>query len=196
VTINGEQLRQLGDRMDNAQVGAAGRFWQLCEAQERGEHPTASKRVLVGLVGRRVVKVMFGVLLRDLTRTPELFTSHIAALANGFVREVGESLQPFGFAERVSAFNGLVRELAAGLQVGVAEEVKVAPTPPAWAPTHRHVATGGLYQVVDDNALEATNGTAEGTRIVVYRNEAGRHFARHWAEFMDGRFEAVEPAGV
>lgn len=126
---DGHALRNLGDRLDNAQVGATGRFWQLCEAQERGEHPSADKRVLVGLTGRRIVRLMFGVLLRDLTRTPAVFTLHLAALANGMVREVGECLQPLPFKERLNAFNGLVQQLADGLQLGIAEKAEAAPEP-------------------------------------------------------------------
>lgn len=123
-------LRNLGDRMDNAQIGATARFWSLCEKQERGEHPSAEYSVLVGLVGRRFTRLMFGVVLQELTRRPGLFTQAIAALANGIVREVGEALQAFPFAERVNAFNGLARQLSEGLQIGFAEQVDL-PTPPA-----------------------------------------------------------------
>lgn len=123
-------LRNLGDRMDNAQIGATARFWSLCEAQERGEHPSAEYGVLVGLVGRRFTRLMFGVVLQELTRRPGLFTRAVASLANGVVREVGEALQVFPFVERVNAFNGLARQLSEGLQIGFAEQVDL-PKPPA-----------------------------------------------------------------
>lgn len=67
----------------------------------------------------------------------------------------------------------------------------IAAAEPGFTPTHRHVASGFLYQVIDDDALEATNGYTEGRRLVVYRNEAGRHFSRMYVEFMDGRFEVL-----
>lgn len=122
-------LRNLGDRMDNAQIGATARYWALCEKQERGEHPSADYPMLVGLVGRRFTRNMFGVVLQELTRRPGLFSQAIASLANGVVREVGEALAVFPFAERVNAFNGLARQLSAGLGIGFAEKVELPPTP-------------------------------------------------------------------
>lgn len=114
------ELKKLGDRLDNKGLTASSTFWQVCEKIESGEHPNTERRILTGLIGRRAVMLLFGVLLRDLTRRPGEFTPQVAALANGMVREVGESLQVFPFEERVRAFEGLTRQLAAGLQIGLA----------------------------------------------------------------------------
>lgn len=122
-------LRDLGDRMDNAQIGASARYWGLCMKQEKGEHPSADKRVLVALTGRRVVMLMFGVLLQELTRTPGVFTTMVAALANGMVREVGANLSQFPFEERVRAYEGLSRQLAEGLEIALTpwQAIETAP---------------------------------------------------------------------
>lgn len=117
--LNGTALRHLGDQLDNAQITASARYWQLCGAQEISEHRGVDKRVLVGLIGRRIVRLMFAVLVRELTRNPGAFTPHVAALANGMVREVGESLNAFPFEERVRALEGLTAQLAAGLGIGL-----------------------------------------------------------------------------
>ncbi|HEX5264428.1 MAG TPA: hypothetical protein VFW13_12925 [Phenylobacterium sp.] len=138
-TNSHEALKLQGDRMDNAQINASARFWQVCESQELAEHPhlrppkrpllvgvldsneRLRRATLIAMVGRRILRLMFGVLLRELSRHPEFFTQAVAALANGAVREVGEQLQPFPFEERVRAFNGLTAQLAAGLQIALAE---------------------------------------------------------------------------
>lgn len=113
------ELKNLGDRLDNKGLTASSAFWQVCENIERGEHPQVERRLLTGLIGRRAVTLLFGVLLRELTRQPGEFTPQVAALANGIVREVGESLRAFPFEERVRALEGLTRQLAAGLQIGL-----------------------------------------------------------------------------
>ncbi len=53
-----------------------------------------------------------------------------------------------------------------------------------WKPTHRHVKTGGIYQVLQRNVIaEATN-----TLVVVYEGVDGRVWVRDQTEFYDGRF--------
>lgn len=146
-------LRNLGDRMDNAQIGATAKFWALCEAQERGEHPSADYPTLIGLVGRRFTRLMFGVVLQELTRRPGMFTRVVAALANGVVREAAEALQVFPFAERVNAFNGLVAQMAGGLQIGVAEKVETPPPP----------QESGVWREVQKMAAAGLGLTTEGT---------------------------------
>lgn len=118
------ELRDQAAGLNNAQINATARFWWLCEAQEKGENQDADRILLTGLVGRRIVRLMFGVLLKEVAREPGMFTPLVAALANGMVREVGESLQAFPFEERVRAFEGLSRELAAGLEIALAPAPK------------------------------------------------------------------------
>jgi hypothetical protein len=119
-------LRNLGDQLDNSQITASARYWQLCEAMERGLHPSADYRMMVGLVGRRIVALQFSVLVREMTRRPGLFTEMVAMLANGMTREIGESLAAFPFEERVRALEGLTAQLAAGLGIGLKEEPAAA----------------------------------------------------------------------
>jgi hypothetical protein len=116
-----DQLRALGDRMDNAQIGATRGFWNLCQKQEAADNPGAGKRVLTAQTGRRFTKLMFAMLVQDLTRDPGRFSELVAALANGVVRETGECLATFPFEERVRAYEGLSRQLAEGLGIGLAE---------------------------------------------------------------------------
>lgn len=148
-----DELRGLGDRMDNRQIGATRGFWNLCRAQEKAENPTAGKRVLTALTGRRFTRLMFGVLLQDLTRAPGEFTEQVAALANGVVREVGECLAVFPFKERVAAFNGLADQLSAGLGI------KVEPPGPDLSLLAAMVdAAGGEVTISRDHMERANQG--------------------------------------
>jgi hypothetical protein len=133
--INGHKTPQsLKEELEaNAQVNAAARFWMLAQAQELAENPglktglgsttMADERrriALINLVGRRVVRLMFGVLLREVSARPGVFTAAVAALANGMALEIGENLQAFSFDERLRALTGLTQQLAAGMQIGLA----------------------------------------------------------------------------
>ncbi|MDB5448080.1 MAG: hypothetical protein JWQ97_3397 [Phenylobacterium sp.] len=116
----------------NAQVNAAARFWTIIQAQELQENPhlrpnqasdfgdDRRKIALIGLVGRRVVRLIFGVLLREVTRRPGVFSQAVASLADGMVAEIGENLQAFPIEERIRAFTGLTQVLASGMQIGLA----------------------------------------------------------------------------
>lgn len=59
-----------------------------------------------------------------------------------------------------------------------------------WVPTHRHVKTKRLYQVIA-RGLDATNLHAPAPQVVIYRNEIGHWFIRDAHEFDDGRFEEL-----
>lgn len=126
---------QIAELEQNAQITAAGRFWQLCMAQEISADPTLRRKPgeptwleerkavkLVAAAGRRVVRLMFGVVLRDVAGRPGMFTPAMAALANSMALEIGENLQAFPFEERLRILEGLTRQMALGLEVGFAVE--------------------------------------------------------------------------
>lgn len=121
------------DLESNSQISAAGRFWQLCMAMEMSAQPKLrptpsaptfleDRRVLalVGCAAQRVVRLVFGVVLRDITRRPEVFSQAMAVLANSMAYEIGDNLSSFPLDERVRAFEGLSAKLAEGLQIGLA----------------------------------------------------------------------------
>ncbi len=108
------------------QSGPAARLWEICRAIERGGNPSVDARVLTALVGRRMVMMIYAVLLQDLIKKPGEFTAQVAALANGFAFELGEQLQCFPFEERVRAFEGLSAQLAAGLQIALVDPAAAA----------------------------------------------------------------------
>lgn len=56
-------------------------------------------------------------------------------------------------------------------------------------PTHRHVRTGTLYQVLFDKALDVT--ADEAVSVIVYRNEEKEVFTQLAGRFLDGRFESL-----
>lgn len=129
--INGSASAELDA---NAQVTAAGRFWQLCLAIEMGVQPRLrptpseptfleKRRIaeLIGAAARRAVRLMFGVVLRDVSSRPEMFSDTVAALANNMAFEIGDSLSSFPFEERVRILDGLTQRLAQGLQIGLRE---------------------------------------------------------------------------
>lgn len=62
------------------------------------------------------------------------------------------------------------------------------------APTHRHIARGSLYSIVGEASLQVSTdrSIAEGEILTVYRSEDGKLWARHEAEFRDGRFERLD----
>lgn len=55
-----------------------------------------------------------------------------------------------------------------------------------WNPTHRHLKTGGLYQVLHAATIEATM-----TPAVVYEGQDGGKWVRPQVEFHDGRFQPI-----
>jgi hypothetical protein len=57
-----------------------------------------------------------------------------------------------------------------------------------FAPTHRHLKSGGLYRVITRGHMEADYPA---TAVVVYDDAEGRVFVRPAGEFDDGRFEPV-----
>lgn len=132
--INGKTARAVPDLDANAQVTAAGRFWQLCMAIEMTAQPSLRKPAaeptfledrrimrLIGHTGRRAVRLLFGVVLRDVSHRPAMFSQAVAALSNGTVQEIGEMLADFPFEERVRALEGLSAKLAQGMGVGLAD---------------------------------------------------------------------------
>lgn len=58
--------------------------------------------------------------------------------------------------------------------------------PVAWAPTHQHVKSGGLYRVLMRGEMEADLSAA-----VIYDNADGRVWIRSAIEFDDGRFAMI-----
>ena len=60
----------------------------------------------------------------------------------------------------------------------------------------RHLTRGTVYTEVGRAELQHSLGRPpqEGDRLVIYRGEDGRLWARAEAEFEDGRFERVQPA--
>jgi hypothetical protein len=119
--MNGQMLPMLGAEQEISATGPAARLWAMCAAAERAEHPSVDGRILTGLIGRRATRMIYLVLIRNLTRRPADFTPFVAALSNGIVREVGESLADFPFEERVRIYEGLTAQLAAGLGIGVTQ---------------------------------------------------------------------------
>lgn len=107
------QRRMIGDG------GPGRRFWEHCNRMAKGEFPEADSKAINSVVARKATQMLFACLLRDLTARPEDFTASVAAMANGFVAEVGDNLAAFPFEERVRAFEGLSRALAASLQIAV-----------------------------------------------------------------------------
>lgn len=59
-----------------------------------------------------------------------------------------------------------------------------------WVPTHRHLRTKGLYQVVA-RGIDVTNAREANDWVVIYRDEIGHWFVRDTHEFDDGRFEEL-----
>lgn len=55
----------------------------------------------------------------------------------------------------------------------------------------RHKKRGSTYTVVGTAEVQSSNPVNEGDRLVVYRGEDGRLWARPVDEFTDGRFELV-----
>lgn len=91
------------------------------------------------------------------------------------------------------------RKQAAGSYRATAKELRSLasqPAPsgqeaqPAWRPTHRHVKSSSLYEVLDQNVIDVTNERC-GLRVVLYRGENGRQYVRDRREFEDGRFERL-----
>ena len=132
--INGKVAHVVHDLDSNAQITAAARFWQLCMAIETGAQPSLRKppheptfledRRIVRLVGhaaRRAIRLIFGVVLRDVSHRPEMFSQAVAALTNGMVQEIGEMLADFPFEERVRALEGLSAMLAQSMGIGLAD---------------------------------------------------------------------------
>lgn len=58
----------------------------------------------------------------------------------------------------------------------------------------QHLKTGGVYTEVGRAELQASDLISEGHRLVIYRGQDGRLWARPVAEFLDGRFVASAPA--
>lgn len=65
-----------------------------------------------------------------------------------------------------------------------------------WAPTHRHVKRGTMYQVLDEVDLQTEKPLSDYAVLTLYRGEDGRLWARPTSEFNDGRFAALSPAMV
>ena len=62
------------------------------------------------------------------------------------------------------------------------------PADKGWRPTHRHVRSGGYYQVIE-RAKDITNEHGEaGVDVVIYRGVGGHTWVRRASEFDDGRF--------
>lgn len=135
--LNGKAAPPVSDYPEldtNAQVTAAGRFWQVCMMIEMGQQPSLRKppneptfledrRImkLIGHTARRAVSLIFGVILRDVSRRPEVFSQAVGALSSGIVQEVGSALADFPFEERVRMLEGLCAVLAAGMGIGLAD---------------------------------------------------------------------------
>jgi len=71
-----------------------------------------------------------------------------------------------------------------------------APTPDnnGWIPTHRHIKTGGLYQVIGAGKLRTDEPLSDNCHMILYRGEDGRLWARSNYEFEDtDRFEPLPP---
>jgi hypothetical protein len=76
-------------------------------------------------------------------------------------------------------------------------------TKPKWRPSHplyRHKKRGKLYRVLDQRALMQCSTapqfevwTKDVTFTVYQSLETGAFFIRPTAEFMDGRFEVIDP---
>jgi hypothetical protein len=56
-------------------------------------------------------------------------------------------------------------------------------------PTHRHLKSGNLYQVISHGVMKA-----DLTPVVIYRNRSGQTWVRPRTEFNDGRFEELRAA--
>lgn len=67
-----------------------------------------------------------------------------------------------------------------------------APAPTSWEPTHRHLNSGKLYELVTHSAMEVTRDTA--VMSAIYRDENDQYFVQDVARFMDGRFLELGPA--
>lgn len=64
-------------------------------------------------------------------------------------------------------------------------------------PIYQHKARGTLYEVLGDAELQMAPGTPieEGWKLVIYRGQDGKLWARPSDEFHDGRFVGVDTAG-
>lgn len=64
-------------------------------------------------------------------------------------------------------------------------------TEPGFKPTHRHVRSGGAYEILGSAHIQTTRALADMAEVIVYRGADGRLWARDKDEFHDGRFEEV-----
>lgn len=61
----------------------------------------------------------------------------------------------------------------------------------AGAMTHRHIKRGNLHREIARGHLQTAVPIGDGTALVLYVSEEGRHWARPVTEFDDGRFECL-----
>lgn len=62
-----------------------------------------------------------------------------------------------------------------------------------WQPQWRHLKRGTEYMMVGRAEVQASEPLTEAELVAVYRARDGRLWVRRWAEFHDGRFEALPP---
>jgi hypothetical protein len=56
---------------------------------------------------------------------------------------------------------------------------------------YRHIKSGTLYQVIEDNVVDATNGEHKKAMVLYKHVDAEQLYVRDWVEFME-KFEKVD----
>ncbi|PYE86890.1 DUF1653 domain-containing protein [Phyllobacterium leguminum] len=62
-----------------------------------------------------------------------------------------------------------------------------------FVPTHLHRKRGSTYQVTGIALVQTDSGLRDMDAVVLYRGEDGRLWVRGVEEFIDGRFEPIDP---
>lgn len=125
------------------------------------------------------------------SRVPETDADHSERLSPDELAKLGAGVSEW-------AYNHLARGYAVSLTVREVKRLiarlttpypgKSEPDTPAPA-RYRHKKRGTLYDIVGTAELQAEQPQAEHAKLVIYRGDDGKLWARNSAEFHDGRFE-------